>query len=358
MSSFPQPLYADISSALVFWYNANKRDLPWRDTKDPYLIWLSEVILQQTRVDQGLSYYNKFAERFPFVEDLANADEDEVLKLWQGLGYYSRARNLHATARNITDNYNGVFPDNYKTILSLKGVGEYTAAAISSFSFNIPVATVDGNVYRVLSRLFVIQEPIDTGRGKKVFSQLAQEILDKKSPAMHNQAMMEFGALQCVPVSPKCSECPLSNVCEAYKLNLVSSFPVKQGKVTIKNRYFNYFDIRYGEYTYINKRGVNDIWKNLYELPLIETSSAQSMESILQDNSFSEMFPENSINNIVHKQSIKHILSHRVIYTEFYLVEVTDDDFLKRNFLKINISDIDNYAISRLVHKYLENCEK
>lgn len=337
------------------WYKANKRDLPWRDTKDPYLIWISEVILQQTRVVQGYEYYLRFVEAFPDVKALADADEDKVMRLWQGLGYYSRARNLHAAAKMIVSGHGGVFPSEYKNILSLKGIGEYTAAAIGSFAFDLPYAVVDGNVFRFLSRFFAIDTPINSTQGKKIFTELANELLDKDNPGEHNQAIMEFGALQCVPVSPDCLACPLSEQCLAYAKNEVSAYPVKEGKTKVKERYLNYLDIRCGNYLYLNKRTGNDIWKNLYELPLIETAEKLSFEELQNTGEFKNIL-ENTGNIELRSVniSLKHVLSHRIIYANFYQIEIEEDTYLKEKYLKIGIEDLSNYAISRLVDKYFE----
>lgn len=345
-----------ISHILIRWYEQNKRDLPWRETRDPYFIWLSEIILQQTRVVQGYDYYMRFTKTFPTVHSLADADEDEVLKLWQGLGYYSRARNLHTAAKMIVSQFKGVFPSVYKDILSLKGVGEYTAAAIGSFAFELPHAVVDGNVFRVLSRLFSIDTPIDTTQGKKIFTDLANELLDINNPGAHNQAIMELGALQCVPMSPNCTICPLSDICLAYAQGKVSSYPVKQGKTKVKERYFNYLDIRIGSSIFLNKRTGNDIWKNLYEFPLIETDLKLTLDELQQTDVFREMF--RSAGDIsIHPMGItlKHVLSHRIIYANFYTIEITDDAFLKERFLKIDKANLFNFAISRLVDRYLEH---
>ena len=233
------------SQKIIFWYEHNKRDLPWRNTRDPYLIWLSEIILQQTRVDQGMSYYLKFVGEFPTVKQLAKADNEKVMKLWQGLGYYSRARNLHTTAKIILLEHKGVFPKEFETILALKGVGEYTAAAIASFAYNKPYAVVDGNVYRVLSRVFDISTPIDSTQGKKEFNHLAGELLDKNKPAIYNQAIMEFGAMQCKPINPYCAVCPLNTMCLAYSKKLVAELPVKSKKTKVRDRYFNYIVLNY-----------------------------------------------------------------------------------------------------------------
>ena len=248
---------------LIRWYQENKRDLPWRNTKDPYKIWISEIILQQTRVVQGYDYYCRFINRFPDVFALAEADEDEVMKYWQGLGYYSRARNLHEAARSIAGR--GVFPNTYEEVRKLKGVGDYTAAAICSFAYDMPYAVVDGNVYRVLSRWMGIEEPIDTVRGKKLFAALADELLERSVPALYNQAIMDFGAIQCVPSSPSCLFCPLSDSCVALQKGLVDALPMKQHKTKVTNRYFIYFYVRAGEYTFLHKREAGDIWHNLYE---------------------------------------------------------------------------------------------
>lgn len=345
-----------ISHILIRWYDQNKRDLPWRETKDPYFIWLSEIILQQTRVVQGYDYYMRFTQTFPTVASLANAHEDEVLKLWQGLGYYSRARNLHTAAKMIISDFGGVFPSDYKDILSLKGVGEYTAAAVGSFAFELPHAVVDGNVFRVLSRLFGIDTPIDTTQGKKLFTDLANELLDPEHPGEHNQAMMELGALRCVPVSPNCGVCPLSDICLAYSQNKVSSYPVKQGKVKVKERYFNYLDIRINSSMFLNKRTGNDIWKNLYELPLIETEEKLTLDQLQETEAFRQIF-EKAGNISIHPMGItlKHVLSHRIIYANFYTITITDDMAIREQFLKIDKTYLFNFAISRLVDRYLEH---
>ena len=259
----------NFSRKLIDWYRENGRDLPWRRTKNPYLIWISEIILQQTRVVQGYDYYQRFVARFPDVFALAAADEDEVMKYWQGLGYYSRARNLHAAARRMAEA--GGFPVTYTGVRALKGVGEYTAAAICSFAYGMPYAVVDGNVYRVLSRWLGIDTPIDSAEGKKLFVRVADELLDRERPGLYNQAIMDFGALQCTPVAPDCLFCPLNDSCVARLKGIAGSLPVKQHKNKVTNRYFNYIYVRMGAYTFIHKRSGNDIWKNLYEPPLIET---------------------------------------------------------------------------------------
>jgi A/G-specific adenine glycosylase len=350
----PENLYF-ISDIVARWYSLNKRDLPWRDTKDPYRVWISEIILQQTRVAQGYEYYLRFIKTFPNVSALAAASEGEVLKLWQGLGYYSRARNLHEAAKTIINEHNGIFPSDYSLIRKLKGVGEYTAAAIASFAFDLPYAALDGNVYRVLSRLFAIDTPIDSTEGKKLFSQLAGQLLNPARPALHNQAMMEFGALQCVPVSPNCAECPLAEKCVAYANGNVRQYPVKQGKTLVKERFFNYLDIRQGNSLYLHKREGNDVWKNLYELPLIETGRRVTFEELQAEPAFAELFrgvKEMSVKPL--SLSLKHVLSHRIIYAGFYQITIDESSSINNRYIKVKPGELEGYAVSRLVEKYLE----
>ncbi|SBV96928.1 A/G-specific adenine glycosylase [uncultured Dysgonomonas sp.] len=343
-----------LSSILIRWYDRNKRDLPWRETTDPYIIWISEIILQQTRVDQGYAYFDRFVKRFPSVDLLAKAEEDEVLKLWQGLGYYSRARNLHAAAKMVLDKYQGVFPQGYTDVLSLKGVGEYTAAAILSFAYNQPYAVVDGNVFRVLSRIFAVEEPIDSTKGKKLFSQLAQELLDDKRAGLHNQAIMEFGALQCVPVSPDCINCPASVMCLAYAQDKANAYPVKAGKQKVRARFFNYFDVRSDDgYMLLHKRTAKDIWQGLYELPLIETAEVMSIEELHRTDGFRHIFENGDELHIKYITQMKHILSHQTIYAAFYQVSVRKVSAVDE-YIEVRASDVDEYPVSRLVHKYLE----
>ena len=300
----------NFSEILINWYREHKRELPWRESSDPYLIWISEIILQQTRVVQGYDYFIRFIKRFPDVTSLAEADEDEVMKFWQGLGYYSRARNLHAAARSM----NGVFPKTYPEVLALKGVGEYTAAAICSFAYNMPYAVVDGNVYRVLSRYLGIETPIDSTEGKKLFASLAGEFLDKSRPAVYNQAIMDFGAIQCTPQNPACLFCPLAGSCMALSKSMVAQLPVKQHKTKTTERFLNYIYVRAGACTFINKRTGNDIWKNLFELPLIETASSVTEEELLALPEFIKLFDKEEV-PVVRSicRNVKHVLSHRVL---------------------------------------------
>ena len=342
----------EFARLLIEWYHEHKRDLPWRNTNDPYLIWISEIILQQTRVAQGYAYYQRFIERFPNLESLAAAEENEVLKYWQGLGYYSRARNLHQAAISV----NGVFPVKYEDILKLKGVGTYTAAAICSFAYNQPHAVVDGNVYRVLSRFFGINEPIDSGKGKKIFASLAHDLLDKVQPALYNQAIMDFGALQCTPLSPDCTVCPFKNRCFAFNHNMVSSLPIKQNKTKTSERFFYYLLIRDNGNIYLNKRTENDIWKNLYELPLIESNTALAIDDFIRKQEFTSIFKENSVVNVRLLNKTKHVLSHRIIYADFYELEAQDIkmDFLSK-YTRLNMADLELYPVSRLMHNFFEN---
>jgi len=344
------------SKILTNWYNQHKRDLPWRDISDPYRIWISEIILQQTRVNQGLSYYLRFVERFPTVAHLAEAEEDEVLKYWQGLGYYSRARNLHKAARQVMADFGGVFPILHSDVLKLAGIGEYTAAAICSFAYHQPYAVVDGNVYRVISRLFGIETPIDSSTGKKEFAGLAQKLLSVSEPGLHNQAIMEFGALQCVPVSPDCTRCPLQTYCKAYEFNLVSLLPLKGLKTKVKHRFFNYLFVEYLDQTFLQKRVEKDVWQNLYEFPLIESDRLLSSAELLADESFISLFKgisEVEIRDITNP--VKHVLSHRVIFTQFVTLRVSHNSDALRELVQIPFDQIDRFAVSRLMELFLEN---
>ena len=336
---------------LIRWYQENKRDLPWRNTKDPYKIWISEIILQQTRVVQGYDYYCRFIKRFPDVFALAEADEDEVMKYWQGLGYYSRARNLHEAARSIAGR--GIFPNTYEEVRKLKGVGDYTAAAICSFAYDMPYAVVDGNVYRVLSRWMGVEEPIDTVQGKKLFAALADELLERSVPALYNQAIMDFGAIQCVPSSPSCLFCPLSDSCVALQKGLVDALPVKQHKTKVTNRYFIYFYVHAGEYTFLHKREAGDIWHNLYEFPLVEADREMAEEEVCRLPEYKKLFEgcEIQATRMVAKQ-VKHVLSHRVIYADCYEVVIAEKEMPKGAFQKVLRDDLHKFAVPRLISRF------
>ncbi len=314
----------NFTKSLIQWYLKNKRDLPWRNTVDPYPIWLSEIILQQTRVAQGTPFFLSFMNAFPTVFDLANANEEQVLKLWQGLGYYSRARNLHKTAQFVAQELSGVFPPIYKDLLKLKGVGEYTAAAIASFSYNEAVPVVDGNVFRVLSRYFDVETDIAVASAKKEFAALAFELMPKDNPALFNQAIMEFGALQCVPKSPNCGICVFNTSCAALQKKKVDQLPVNNKKLKVRNRFFNYLVVAdEKENTIIQKRTAKGIWHNLYEFPLIETDDVESFDGIstsIQD----QFFENNTILSIeeCNETSIIHKLSHQHLHIKFWKVNV------------------------------------
>jgi A/G-specific adenine glycosylase len=343
------------SRKLIGWYDANKRELPWRGISDPYRIWLSEIILQQTRVNQGMDYFLRMIERFPDVKTLAEATEDEVLKYWQGLGYYSRARNLHAAAQMIVRDFGGQMPSDYEQLLKLKGIGEYTAAAIASFAQNAPHPVVDGNVFRFLSRYFGISEPVDTGKGKKLFTSIAGNLMDQSRAGLFNQAIMEFGALQCVPGQPDCHNCPFSDACVAFETNEIIRYPVKQNKPTTQNRYFHYFHVRTGNHTYICKRTRKDIWHNLYEFPMIETDRPMLFEELQREKSFRELFPD--IHTPTFRLQIankKHVLTHRILWANFYEVtlEVLPDSF--KSFIRVAENTLEAYAVHRLMQAYFE----
>ena len=342
----------DFSDILSQWYAINKRDLPWRSTVNPYYIWLSEIILQQTRVNQGLPYYLKFIDAFPAVADLANADEDLVLKLWQGLGYYSRARNLQFSAKLILSEFGGNFPDNHADILKLKGVGPYTAAAISSFSFGLPFAVLDGNVIRVLSRVFGIQTPFDTTAGKKQFQKLAQELLDKKTPAEYNQAIMEFGALQCVPKSPKCNDCPIVNDCIAFNTNTVSLLPVKSKKLKVKSRFLHFLVVNKNYEVLIGKRN-SGIWQGLYEFPFLEFDENLNEKSVLKSPLWINFFKDSvkQISSI--SEEYIHKLSHQKIHAKFWEIDV--NSFRSSDFKIVKCNELQKYPVSSLIEKYLNS---
>lgn len=312
------------SNLLIQWYLQNKRDLPWRNTTDPYPIWLSEIMLQQTRVAQGMPYFLSFTTAFPTVFDLAKANEEQVLKLWQGLGYYSRARNLHKTAQHIAFDLSGIFPGNYNDLLKLKGVGEYTAAAIASFSYNEVVPVVDGNVFRVLSRYFDIDTDIAQASAKKEFAALAFELMPKDHPATFNQAIMEFGALQCVPKSPNCGICVFNESCAALQKNKVDQLPVKSKKLKVRNRYFNYMVVAdENDNTIIQKRTDKGIWHNLYEFPLMETEKEEDFDCVSEAVQ-ADYFKDNTVVSMLeyNEKSIIHKLSHQHLHIKFWKVKV------------------------------------
>lgn len=347
------------SERILEWYGIHKRDLPWRNTQNPYIIWLSEIILQQTRVSQGLPYFEKFAENYPTVQDLAQAPEEEVMRLWQGLGYYSRARNLHACAKDIFENRKSQFPKTYSELLQLKGVGSYTAAAIASFAYGEAVAVVDGNVFRVLSRVFGFTEDIASNRTKQIFEKFANDIIPKEAPAAFNQAIMEFGALQCIPKNPDCQVCPLKEACFAFQKGMVENLPVKSKKVKVKERYFQYAHIICGEYCVIRQRGEGDIWQGLFDFPLKEVALMDSLSEQIKDF-FRPTDNIETLNVIKDPHIYKHILTHQRIFANFVKFVVRESN--KRNleawaktngYLLVGGDQMENLAKPRLILRYL-----
>ena len=389
--------FMKFSGRIIQWYLLNKRDLPWRETKDPYAIWLSEVILQQTRVDQGLSYYHRFLMAFPKVNDLADAEEFEVMKLWQGLGYYSRARNLHSTAKSIVEKHGGVFPNRYEDIIALKGIGPYTAAAIASFAFGLPFATVDGNVYRILSRIFGLEIPIDSTIGKKQFAQLGNELLDKTQPGLFNQAMMELGALICSPKNPQCDICPFRKDCKAKALGLIDVLPVKEKKVKVKERVFHYLVMSDEKLVIMKRRGAGDIWQGLFDFPVIEDmkplNNAELIKVVLEkgwvrglkkggeepriDGGYDRNGGGASgggasggkhglsgkggkgkrngaeFNLTLLAGPIKHILTHQHIQAYFYKVQLNNLIKIEPGWTKVQLKAVHELPIPRLIDKFL-----
>jgi len=342
-----------IAPKLISWYRQNKRDLPWRNTRDPYKVWLSEIILQQTRVAQGLPYYQKFMEAFPTVFDLAKAPQQKVLKLWQGLGYYSRARNLHEAAKFVVKHYKGVFPKGFDELKKLKGVGDYTAAAISSFCFDRPHAVVDGNVFRVLARLYAIGTPINSTAGKKQFTLLANQLLDKKQAGTFNQSIMEFGARYCVPQKPDCGACIFRDQCTSLATGSVMKFPVKAGKTKITTRHFEYFFISGKNETYIQKRGAGDIWQDLYQLPLLEFKAKAGKASVLKKFN-AEILNTPNAHFVVKKISVvrKHQLSHQKILARFWQIALNKPLILSK-YRQIPLKNLKKYPFPVLIGNHL-----
>ena len=340
------------NSTLTIWYSANKRDLPWRKSKNPYNIWLSEIILQQTQVKQGLPYYEAFISNFPTIEDLAKASETEVLKLWQGLGYYSRARNLHFSAKHITKNLNGVFPKNFKGLLQLKGVGDYTASAISSICYEESVAVVDGNVYRVLARYFGIDTPINTTEGVKQFKTLATSLLPASNLGDYNQSVMEFGSRQCKPQSPVCSECPLNIGCRAYATGSIKSLPVKLKKTKVTKKYFNFIvNISEDNKTQIEQRTKKGIWQQLYQFPLIETETSVALEELLKHADVPSVIPKSYKElSLFNEKDLVYKLSHQELYIKFWILKTST---LTKNAIKW--SEINSYPVPVVIERFINN---
>lgn len=354
LKHFDRAVASKFVKCLLKWNETkNRRQMPWKGEKDPYKIWLSEIILQQTRVEQGLAYYQRFIENYPCIEDLALAPEQEVFKLWEGLGYYSRCKNLIETARYIHNELNGVFPKEYDSILALKGIGSYTAAAISSFAYNLPYAVLDGNVFRVLSRIFDIETPIDTSDGKTIFARLAQSIIPHKKPAEYNQAMMDFGATICKP-SPECPTCFFNTKCSAFLQGKQLTLPVKQKRVSVKERWFTYVVLKHKEQYAIQQRITKDIWQNLFEFLMIETKKALPLNKqlLMLHKSFGIDGEKAMITETTH---FKQRLSHQLIHFQFIVINTWQVPKLPENVIWVEASQLKNFAFPKTIQQYIQS---
>jgi A/G-specific adenine glycosylase len=357
MSVEPHSLFLE---GLSSWFAKSHRPLPWKGVRDPYIIWLSEIILQQTRVEQGLPYFERFRDQYPAVKDLADASEDEVMKRWEGLGYYSRARNLHAAAKYVAYELNGHFPDTYEGIRKLKGVGPYTAAAIASFAYGLPTAVVDGNVYRVLSRFWGMEQPIDSTAGKKAFAKLAQELIERSpmSPAQHNQAMMDFGATHCKPKAPLCKHCPLQPHCVAYQSKRVDQLPIKQKKLVKKHRYFHYLLLNHGNQVYIRKRSGKDIWRNLYEFPLLEADQVDLQpEAMKASGLWQSLIGQQPAQIQRRSQPRKQTLTHQYIHAVFWEILLPEHEPLQNSegLQQVDRENLSKFAFPKIIDWYLKD---
>src|SRR5690554_294210 len=332
--------------SIQVWYRQNYRKLPWRATKNPYKVWLSEIIMQQTRVDQGLSYYFKILKKYPTIDLLAQAGEQEVLRIWQGLGYYSRARNMHTAAKQVVNDFNGVFPNTYEDIKSLKGVGDYTAAAIASFAYDLPYPVLDGNAFRVLARYFNDPSPIDTGQGKKVFQIYAEEVLNRDEPAEFNQAIMEVGAMVCRPKNPDCENCPLNERCLAYNEGNPLSLPVKAKKIKVSNRFFHFFIYPSAKIQLMQRKG-KGIWQNMYQFPMLEVDHQLNKKELKE---ISEVKLGVQLKNKIFSE--KHILTHQHINATFWTVE---DEVQGDGYIQTDLTGINVYPLPRLIERFIEN---
>jgi A/G-specific adenine glycosylase len=353
----------DFGNRIINWYEKNKRSLPWRNTSDPYKIWLSEIILQQTRVEQGMAYYLKFVHRFPDIFSLEQAGQDEIYKMWQGLGYYNRANNLMAAAKTIVHDFQGIFPETPEELIRIKGIGPYTAAAISSIAFNYPKAVVDGNVFRVLSRIFDISSPINTGKGKQVFELLAGELMVNKQAGTFNQAVMEFGALHCKPKNPDCAACIFFNDCLAARFNKVDKLPVKNNKTKVKNRYFYYLFIevngRGKTSFYLKQRDKKDIWKNLYDFPVLESETRLNPEDVLESRLLKTIFKGIPFTLKSVSAEYRHQLTHQKIHAVFFRIIVNKNSkyLSEKQLLLVNENKLIHYPVPRLLERYLQDQE-
>lgn len=348
----PQLQY--FTKQLMHWHNVdNKRSMPWKEEKDPYKIWLSEIILQQTRTEQGLPYYNRFVQHYPTIADLAQANDEEVFRLWQGLGYYNRCRNMLATARYIHEDCDDIFPNTYTDILQLKGVGPYTAAAIASFAYNLPHAVVDGNVYRLLSRYFGIETPIDSTDGKHQFKNLADDLLDVTNSAAYNQAIMDFGATVCKPAAPNCDSCPFQKKCFAYQKGLITDLPIKSKKLKLQTRHFHYLVLQYNNSIWIRKRTEKDIWQNLHEPYLVETEKTLSIKKLLQQNNVKKLNIQEQ--DILGSYSFTQRLTHRIIQSHFFIVTINKKPKnLPKDGFWVTVNDLSKYAFPKSIISFLE----
>jgi len=347
-------IYEMTGQKLIVWYEIHKRNLPWRDTKNPYLIWVSEIILQQTRVAQGLDYYHRFVDAYPDIFSLARADIDDVLKIWQGLGYYSRARNMHVAAKHITDVHHGKFPTTYDGLITIKGIGNYTASAVASLAFGQAVPVIDGNVNRVIARLFGVQQPINKPSGQKEIRAHAEELMVRDDPATYNQAIMEFGAMQCVPKNPDCEDCIFQQICVAFRSGLVNMLPVKVKTTKITTRYFHYLYVRFGDCTYIRRRAAGDIWTGLYEFPLIETTMETGLDDLIRHPVWQSYFDSQTplVKNIL--PEVIHRLTHRTLKVRFYEI-VVDQPLSGQGLIEIPASDLYRYAVPKVIDNFLDS---
>lgn len=344
-----------ISDIITRWYHHHQRDLPWRNTKDPYAIWISEIILQQTRVAQGIDYYHRFINRFPDLQSLAEAKTEEVLKVWQGLGYYARARNMHAAAVQMIRDHGGAFPASYQEMLKLKGIGPYTAAAIASIAFNEPRAVIDGNVHRVIARLFGLFEPPRRAGANCGICRQAEALLDRAEPGIHNQALMEFGAMVCTPAHPSCPSCPVNRYCVAFKKDQVQELPVRSKQVKQRHRYFHYFIMVSGSRILIRQRTARDIWQHLFEFPLIETPRPVSPGHLMESPSWNQWFRDRREIPVRVSGMTRHILTHQVIHARFYHLDTFPaDDAFKTSFLEVPLAEITKFPVPKLIENYLE----